>query len=450
MDIERKQDIRICLLIGLSFLWTGCGYLSWLYHLSEYYDPSSTDMLSEVIGYLFQAAGLLAYILYSRGHADRDRSRYSYALISLTGLVLNMLAALSPSGILSLIFGYGMNTVFGMIAGLYLTFLAEHGSPSSCGIIFGAGYGAGSILSYIISLAEKGSFLQDPKVFILYAVIFIITVPLSVSLSDTDSPIRHPSPQSAGTASMLWLPGITILLLSCVKSGGFYFPVEDLGNNISLELSRAFYAAGLIAAGLINDRKRSAGAVLCMAALVFPFFTIIAGSNPDLSHLVWVLSYIFFGFYAVYRVLLFIDLSRSRSGLEYAACMGLMWGRIGDASGAASGIMLSAKPMLHITLMAILFVICVFLFFRLYQTMYMQPAQPEPDYVQMMASRYDLSGRETDILRLILDGKTNKEISDKLYISDNTVKFHVRNLLRKTGCSRRKELLALHESIRNE
>ena len=143
-----------------------------------------------------------------------------------------MLAAMSPSGILSLIFGYGMNTVFGMIAGLYLTFLAEHGSPSSYGIIFGAGYGAGSILSYIISLAEKGSFLQDPKVFILYAVIFIITVPLSVSLSDTDSPIRHPSPQSVETASMLWLPGITILLLSCVKSGGFYFPVEDLGNNI--------------------------------------------------------------------------------------------------------------------------------------------------------------------------------------------------------------------------
>ena len=112
--------------------------------------------------------------------------------------------------------------------------------------------------------------------------------------------------------------------------------------------------------------------------------------------------------------------------------------------------MLSAKPMLPITLMAVLFVICVFLFFRLYQTMYMQPAQPEPDYVQMMASRYDLSGRETDILRLILDGKTNKEISDRLYISDNTVKFHVRNLLRKTGCSRRKEMLALHESIRNE
>ena len=52
--------------------------------------------------------------------------------------------------------------------------------------------------------------------------------------------------------------------------------------------------------------------------------------------------------------------------------------------------------------------------------------------------------------RRVLAGKTNKEISDKLYISDNTVKFHVRNLLRKTGCSRRKELLALHESIRNE
>ena len=45
---------------------------------------------------------------------------------------------------------------------------------------------------------------------------------------------------------------------------------------------------------------------------------------------------------------------------------------------------------------------------------------------------------------------TNKEIAEHLFITENTVKFHMRNLLRKTGCSRRKELLALFESIRSE
>lgn len=80
--------------------------------------------------------------------------------------------------------------------------------------------------------------------------------------------------------------------------------------------------------------------------------------------------------------------------------------------------------------------------------MYMRPA-PEIDRIQAFASRYDLSQREADIFRLISQGSTNKEIAEKLYISENTVKFHVRNLLRKTDCGKRKELLALYESTRS-
>ncbi|MBE6040048.1 MAG: helix-turn-helix transcriptional regulator [Clostridiales bacterium] len=76
----------------------------------------------------------------------------------------------------------------------------------------------------------------------------------------------------------------------------------------------------------------------------------------------------------------------------------------------------------------------------------MVPAKETPDYVISFAAAYGLSQRETGLLRLILDGRTNKEIADELYISDNTVKFHVRNLLHKTGCSNRKELLSLFNS----
>ena len=246
------------------------------------------------------------------------------------------------------------------------------------------------------------------------------------------------------------LPGITILLLSFVKSGGFYFPTADLGDhNVSLELSRSFYAAGLIAAGLLNDRKRSAGAVLCVAALVFPFCSIIAGSHFDINYLLWIGGYIFFGFYSVYRVILYTDISRKSGTLAWLSCAGLLWGRIGDAAGAAGGILLGDRPIVLITLMAILFVICIFMFFQLYQTMYMQPVEAGTDYVLKFASHYELSQRETDLLRVILGGSTNKEIAEKLFISENTVKFHVRNLLRKTGCKNRNELLPLFDSFRS-
>jgi len=44
-----------------------------------------------------------------------------------------------------------------------------------------------------------------------------------------------------------------------------------------------------------------------------------------------------------------------------------------------------------------------------------------------------LSSRETEVLRLIVDGRTNAEIAAKLYLSERTVHRHVSNILTKLG-----------------
>ena len=54
-----------------------------------------------------------------------------------------------------------------------------------------------------------------------------------------------------------------------------------------------------------------------------------------------------------------------------------------------------------------------------------------------------LSGREREVLRLVASGARNRAIADSLGISENTVKFHVSNLLRKAGARTRAELTAL-------
>lgn len=51
----------------------------------------------------------------------------------------------------------------------------------------------------------------------------------------------------------------------------------------------------------------------------------------------------------------------------------------------------------------------------------------------------DLTEREFEILRLSIDGKTNGEIAEELYISVSTVKFHLRNMYSKLGVNNRKE-----------
>ena len=48
-----------------------------------------------------------------------------------------------------------------------------------------------------------------------------------------------------------------------------------------------------------------------------------------------------------------------------------------------------------------------------------------------------LTGRETDVLRLIVSGNSNKEIANALFISEATVKTHVNSLLGKLGVTDR-------------
>lgn len=48
-----------------------------------------------------------------------------------------------------------------------------------------------------------------------------------------------------------------------------------------------------------------------------------------------------------------------------------------------------------------------------------------------------LTAREIEVLRLIAEGRSNREIAEKLFVSLNTATNHVRSILIKTGCSNR-------------
>jgi two-component system response regulator DegU len=52
-----------------------------------------------------------------------------------------------------------------------------------------------------------------------------------------------------------------------------------------------------------------------------------------------------------------------------------------------------------------------------------------------------LTSREFEILREIVHGLSNKEISNKFKISNNTVKAHLKNIYKKLGVRNRWELI---------
>ncbi|MBE9224244.1 response regulator transcription factor [Phormidium sp. LEGE 05292] len=54
----------------------------------------------------------------------------------------------------------------------------------------------------------------------------------------------------------------------------------------------------------------------------------------------------------------------------------------------------------------------------------------EPEYTNMLEA-YPLTERELEVLQLIVEGFSNAQIAEKLYITVGTVKTHVRNILNK-------------------
>jgi LuxR family transcriptional regulator, regulator of acetate metabolism len=81
---------------------------------------------------------------------------------------------------------------------------------------------------------------------------------------------------------------------------------------------------------------------------------------------------------------------------------------------------------------------------------------PDDDREEVNATVYALSGsaqpsaghvsnltrREIEVLELMVRGESNGHIAQQLFVSEGTVKFHVKNILRKMGARNRSELTA--------
>jgi two-component system response regulator DevR len=76
-------------------------------------------------------------------------------------------------------------------------------------------------------------------------------------------------------------------------------------------------------------------------------------------------------------------------------------------------------------------------------TRFVESILPELHGCKSLDTEADISRREREVLDLLLDNLSNKEIAGKLFVCERTVKFHVSNLLSKFGVQRRADLIVL-------
>ena len=485
MTDRKKRALRCFALISFSFFLTSSGYLSWLYHLMPLVSGRQTDLLSMSAGYAAQAAGILLFSILIRRKANLI-GRSLYSLLMILFFICLIPSVLSAGAAGTIVFGLLLNLCCGLIAGYHLYALSLCADASHRGRIYGYGYAVSALMTWVLSLAGGGSFIRSSWALLLYApsaalCAWLGTLPTAKntaeesisskkgaetapgsraamvfgsteSSADSGKKVKNERPASASRLDrkVLFLTACTLFLICLVKNLGFGFPSADVHSGISIELSRLVYAAGLICAGLLNDRSRRYGAVCTLAALVTPFLMLTL-ARESVSHIIlWNIDYLAFGFFSVYRVLLFTDLA-DRQKLPCLAGAGLLIGRLGDASGNLLNQLLRERTPSLILTASFLFALTVFLFVRMYQDLYLPSAaqeKTEREIFEHFSVRHDLSVREKEVLRYLLDGCTNSEIAEKLFVSESTVKFHVHNLLQKTGCSGRAQLRSRYLELR--
>ena len=73
---------------------------------------------------------------------------------------------------------------------------------------------------------------------------------------------------------------------------------------------------------------------------------------------------------------------------------------------------------------------------------------PAPDTAAAQERAASLTGREREVVRMIASGLRNRDIGERLSISENTVKVHLHNIYEKLGVEGRMELLLLAQELK--
>lgn len=72
-------------------------------------------------------------------------------------------------------------------------------------------------------------------------------------------------------------------------------------------------------------------------------------------------------------------------------------------------------------------------------------SQKKRNWGDEIIQEYNLTKQEFEVLKLILEGKRNQQIADKLFVSLNTIKFHTKNIYSKLEINSRKQV---HEKVK--
>lgn len=427
-------------IIAVCFLYTGSAYMSQFYRLMELYDGAAVDLITSGWNYIMQAIGIAIFALGLWRKPSFFGRKWLFISLLLIGGVFMSLSQLCTNGALIILFGFVFNLLIGVYFGFYLTMLAAGVPAKHTGLCYGAAYAIGSVGTYLFSLINDGAFLTSKEITVVYLFLMAVTVGIVLISNDIVLPSKGDETQDKPPYFIYIVPIIVIMVIISVTGSGLYYSLPQ-SENVNWNLTRLFYAVGLIAAGIIHDKSRFIGGLITVASLTYPVIATALFSGGVNGTIALSLSYLFRGFLSVYCICTFTDFGAKNSRLLPLSSLGLCVSRTVEALLSFLLIYVNI-PEIAVLIIAAIFFAPLILFFALYYSkLYSPSAFTHEKRLALFSVRYGLTARESEVLQCLTDGLSDNEISNKCYISKSTVRFHISNILKKTGCHTRVEVV---------
>ena len=440
----KKDSIKVTAITFLTYFVMCLMYYSQIYLLAEYYSGSMIFAITDGYAYLMQALGMIVMIALCAKNPQFYGSKI---------FVSGIMAAMAPLIVISLLVKNGavifammliLNFAIGFATAFYFGLMVKYLPQNQRLMSFAVAYAIGTIAMWALGKVSADA-LTSPYIIIADIVLLAINVYLFMTFEDLGESC-NPNARVRSTSLLAVVKDNKVMVaivflmsvLSVLGSSDNVALTTDIG--LSLLDVRALYGVGLIICAWIYAKNYNMGAVATMASLILPFIALALLHVAYASNVVCLITFIALGFYAVYRAGVFMDITATLNLVPVFSVFGLAVSRISDAiTVVAFTALYPAYYPVSFLVSGIVLIPLIVLFFVSHIKSNSAVAD-ESTKRSRFAETYDLTRREEEVAYYIAQGKSNGEIAALTNLSESTVRFHVANILKKTGLSSRNEV----------
>jgi len=252
----------------------------------------------------------------------------------------------------------------------------------------------------------------------------------------------------AATAIICYLSSLYEGIMAVVSTGEL-----SAYEMILLRNTKLLYCASVAAAGFIADLKgRQYISVIAIAVMTLLIFDVFLLNYTVFKFLNWIILFAGSGFLAMFVTLNFIDIADQTKIPALWAGGGRIVKHLVTAFGSVAGALLWNTPesgflIVGLQYLVLLTALIFLLFWHYLITENASGAvhSPQESLGNSLAPEiagYGFTDKEKQVLQFILTGVQIKDIAEKLFVTERTVKFHITNILKKTGCKNQRELIS--------